>query len=54
MDLACGMERDGLSMFKGSSHGRPLEFIRMRLTRERLMELINEEEGAANRDHLGD
>lgn len=50
LNLACGMERDGLSMFKGSSHGRPLEWIRMRLTRERLQGLINEQEKETGTD----
>jgi len=43
----CGMEPDGLTMYKGRSHGRPLEWIRMRLTRERLARLIGEQKTEA-------
>lgn len=52
VNTECGMERDGLSMFKGRSHGRPLEWFRMRLTRERLLRLIDEQEekNATDRD----
>jgi hypothetical protein len=44
INLMCGMERDGLSMYKGRSHGKALEWFRMTLSRERLMRLINVEE----------
>ncbi|HEX5085363.1 MAG TPA: hypothetical protein VFY40_25270 [Blastocatellia bacterium] len=52
VNLMCGMGRDGLTMFKGRSHGRPLEWIRMTLTRERLLRLINVEEKAT--DHTAE
>jgi hypothetical protein len=50
VNLECGMERDGLTMYKGRSHGRPLEWIRMTLTRERLLRLINEQEEKTGTD----
>lgn len=37
----CGMVEDGVTMLKGSSHGRPLEWKRLIVTRQRMAELIN-------------
>lgn len=44
LNLTCGMRPDGLTMYKGRSHGRPLEWRRMSLTRERLARMIDEQE----------
>lgn len=41
LNKACGMVEDGVTMLKGGSHGRPLEWKRLILTRERMAELIN-------------
>jgi hypothetical protein len=37
----CGMVEDGVTMLKGVSHGRPLEWKRLILTRQRMAELID-------------
>jgi hypothetical protein len=41
LNRACGMVEDGVTMLKGSSHGRPLEWKRLVLTRQRMQELTN-------------
>ncbi len=57
LNQACGMIEDGVTMLKGSSHGRPLEWKRLQLTKARMAELMSygwEEEKANqhNAEHL--
>lgn len=53
LNKACGMVEDGVTMIKGSSHGKPLEWKRLILTQQRMAELTESTNGRKEQDKIG-